>query len=67
MSWRCDSISGVECFFNCLLAVAADVGKAHAIGRQHAGEGVDVDRLHAERVGNQAGVLAAGAAKQLSA
>ena len=41
------------------------VGEAHAVGREHAGEGVDEHRLHAELVRHQAGVLAAGAAEAL--
>jgi len=35
---------------------------AHAVGRQDPGEGMDHHPLHAEGVGDQAGVLAAGAA-----
>ncbi len=46
-----------------LLAQGAQIGQAHAIGREHAGEGMDVDALHAERVGDQAGMLPAGAAE----
>ena len=45
------------------LPVGADVGEAHAIGREHAGQGMDEHLAHAERVGHQAGVLAAGAAE----
>ena len=41
------------------------VGQAHAIGAEHAGEGVDEDGFHAELVGHQAGMLAAGAAEAL--
>ena len=40
-----------------------DVGEAHAVGRKHAGEGMDEHRRHAERIGHQAGVLTAGAAE----
>ena len=43
------------------------VGEAHAVGRQHAGERMDEDARHAERVGDQAGVLAAGAAEAAAA
>ena len=39
------------------------VGQAHAVGREHAGKRVDHHRSHAERVGDQAGMLAAGAAE----
>ena len=42
-----------------------DLGKPHAIGRKDAGVGVHKDRLHAQRIGNQAGMLAAGTAKAL--
>ena len=41
------------------------VGKPHAIRRQHTGIGVDVDARDAQLVGDQAGVLSAGAAKTL--
>ena len=44
-----------------LLAVGADVGKPHPVGRQHAGQRVDEDRLHAQHVGDEAGVLRARA------
>jgi gas vesicle protein len=37
-----------------------------AVGRQQARERMDQHRLHAERIGHEAGVLAAGAAEQLS-
>src|SRR3546814_10880885 len=39
-----------------LLAHRPHVGEAHPVGRKHTGEGMDEHRLHAERVGNQAGV-----------
>ena len=45
------------------VAGGADVGEAHAVGRQHAGIGVDQHGPDAERVGDQAGMLAAGAAE----
>jgi hypothetical protein len=41
------------------------VGEAHAVGREHAGERMDEDARHAERVGDAAGVLAPGAAEAL--
>ena len=41
----------------------AQIGEAHAIGRQHAGQRMDEDARHAERIGDQAGMLAAGAAE----
>nr|CAD6595171.1 hypothetical protein RFYW14_00002 [Pseudorhizobium flavum] len=48
---------------NRLLAGSADVRKSHAIGGQDAGEGVDHDGRNAERIGRQAGMLAAGTAE----
>ena len=39
------------------------VGQAHAVGAEHPGERVDHHPLHAERVGDEAGMLAAGAAE----
>ena len=53
----------VEGRFDRLLPQRPDIGEAHAVGREHAGEGMDQHRRHAERVGHQAGVLAAGAAE----
>ncbi len=41
------------------------VRQAHAVGRQHAGQRMHEDAAHAERVGDAAGVLAAGAAEAL--
>ena len=38
------------------------VGHADAVGRQHAGERMDQNALHAERIGDCAGVLASGPA-----
>ena len=38
-----------------------DVGETHAVGGEHAGEGMDQHRRHAERVSHQASVLAARA------
>ena len=46
-----------------LLAQRAHVGEAHAVGRQHAGERMDEHARHAERVGDEARVLAARAAE----
>ena len=46
-----------------LFAQRPDVGQAHAVGRQHAGQRVDQHPGHAEGVGDRAGVLAAGAAE----
>ena len=55
----------LERHFDGLFAHDRLVGKTHAIGRQHAGIGMDEDGLHAELVGDQAGMLAAGAAEAL--
>ena len=46
-----------------LLAQRAHVGESHAVGREHAGERMDEHALHAQRVGDRAGVLAARAAE----
>ena len=48
-----------------LLADAADVGKPHAIGRQQRREWMDQHAGHAERVGNEASVLAASATETI--
>jgi hypothetical protein len=48
---------------NCASRNGADIGEAHAVGRQHAGEGVQEHRRHAQRIGHEAGVLPAGAAE----
>jgi hypothetical protein len=45
----------------------ADIGEPHAIGRQDAREGVDEHRLHAQRIGDEAGMLPARAAEACSA
>ena len=50
-------------FLDRLLARGADVGKAHAVGREQRRERMDQHRGHAERVGDEAGMLAAGAAE----
>ena len=47
--------------------ITAHVGEAHAVGRQHAGQRMDEHASHAERVGDQARVLAAGAAEAATA
>ena len=41
------------------------VGEAHAVGGQNAGVGVDEDGFHPQRIGDEAGVLAAGATEAL--
>ena len=46
-----------------LLARRANVGEPHAVGGQQRRERMDQHLGHAERVGDQAGVLAAGAAE----
>ena len=45
------------------LTEGTQLGEADAVGGKEAGEGVDEHRLHAERIGDEAGVLAAGAAE----
>ena len=45
------------------LADGPHIGKAHAPGREHAGVGVEHHPRHPQRVGHEAGVLAAGAAE----
>ena len=47
------------------LAHGPDFGKTHAVGGEHPGMGMDQDAPHAERVGDEAGVLPAGAAEAL--
>ncbi len=54
---------GQQLFFHCRLAHHALVGQAHAVGRHDASQRVDEDRLHAQCIGHQAGVLAAGTAE----
>ena len=53
----------VERFLDGLLTHGDGVGKADAIGREHSREGMDEGPLHAQRVGDQAGVLTRGAAE----
>jgi hypothetical protein len=48
-----------------LLAARANLGEAYAVGGEQARQRVDQHRLHAERVGDQAGVLAAGRAEAI--
>ena len=54
-----------EWLFERLLARGADVGEAHAVGGQQRRERMDQHLGHAERIGDQAGVLAAGAAEAI--
>ena len=49
--------------FHRLLAQSGLVGQAHAVGRQHPGIGMNEHRLHAQRIGHQARMLAARAAE----
>ena len=53
----------VEDGFHGALAHDPVLGQPHAVGRQDSGEGMDEDPGDAQRVGDQAGVLAAGAAE----
>ena len=48
-----------------LLANAADIGEPHAVGGEQRRQRMDQHAGHAERVGDQAGVLAAGAAEAI--
>ena len=54
---------GAEHQLDRLLARGADIGEPHAIGRQQRRERMDQHLGHAERIGDEAGVLAAGAAE----
>ena len=54
---------GAERLLDRLLASGADIGEAHAVGRQQRRERVDEHARHAERVGDETGVLTAGAAE----
>ena len=54
---------GVEDLLDGFLAHVGLVRQAHAVGRQHAAQRMREHGGHAERVGHQAGVLAAGAAE----
>ena len=54
---------GLELYLNGLLAHRRLVGKAHAIGRKNAGQRMNEHPRHTQRIGDKAGVLAAGAAK----
>jgi hypothetical protein len=55
--------AGVERYIERGGTGGADFGEAHAIGRKQAGERMQQHRLDAERIGDEAGMLAAGAAK----
>ena len=59
----CASVARVERRLDRLLAQRAHVGEPHAVRGQHAGQRMDEHARHAERVGDQARVLAAGAAE----
>ena len=59
------STPGAQRRLDRLLAVRADVREPHAVGRQQRRERMDQHGGHAERVGDQAGVLAAGAAEAI--
>ncbi len=52
-----------ERLFDRLLARGADVGEAHAVGGQERRERMDEHLGHAERIGDEASMLAAGAAE----
>ena len=56
---------GAERLLDRLLTHAADVGEAHAVGREQRGQRVNKHAGHAECVRDQAGVLAAGAAEAI--
>ena len=56
---------GRQLQFHRLLADHVLIGQAHAIGAQHAGQRVHEHTRHAQRIGHQAGVLAARAAEAL--
>ncbi len=45
------------------MARGANIGRAHAIGGQQAGHGMEKNILHAKRIGHEAGVLAARTAE----
>ena len=49
--------------FDRVLAENPQIGETHPVGRQHAGEGMDEHARHAQRIGDQAGVLATRAAE----
>ena len=63
---QCHGRAGVhERLLDRRLAHRRLVGQAHAVGREHAGQRMDEDPRHAERIGDAAGVLAAGTAEAL--
>lgn len=57
------SLAVVKWHLDGALAQGAHLGCAHAVGRQHPGQGVQKDALDAQGVSHKAGVLSAGAAK----
>ena len=52
-----------ESLFNCSLFERSNIGKPHSIGGEHTGQRMNVNPLHAQRVGDHACVLSARAAK----
>ena len=60
---QCIQNAGIKRRLHRLLPLHHAVGQAHSIRRQHAGERVHQNALHAQRVGDQARVLPAGAAE----
>ena len=54
-----------EPLFDRLLADAADIGEAHAVSREQRRQRMDQHTGHTERIGDQTGVLAAGAAEAI--
>ena len=55
--------AGFQPCLDAALAHGAHVGEPHAVRRKHPGVGMDEDPVHGQRVGDHAGVLAAGAAE----
>ena len=53
----------VELNLNRLLAHGGNVGKPHAIGGEHTGQRMNINARHAQRIGDEAGMLSAGAAE----
>ena len=62
---QCGHQTGAEWCFDCFFAPRLNLRKAHAEGRQDAGEGVDHDGAHAQRFGDAAGKLCTGATETL--
>src|SRR3546814_7474086 len=54
---------GIEGRLDLALTQRPHVGEAHAVGREHTGEGVQEHAGHAEGIGHQAGVLPTGTAE----